>query len=101
MAKGYAHQKGIGYDEVFAPVTRMETIRVLMAIRAQKRWPIYQLDVKSAFLNGDLNEEVFVSQSEGFVVEGKEQQVYKLNKALYRLRQAPRAWYSWVDHHFI
>ncbi|XP_039143969.1 uncharacterized mitochondrial protein AtMg00810-like [Dioscorea cayenensis subsp. rotundata] len=78
----------------------METIRVFITIATQKQWCIYQLDVKTTFLNGELKEEVYVMQPEGFVVQGKEDQVYRLHKALYGLRQAPRAWYSRVDDHF-
>lgn len=101
VAKGYSQREGVDFDEVFAPVARMETIRILLALGAHKGWPIYQLDVKSAFLNGDLQEEVYVSQPQGFVVQGEEMKVYKLSKALYGLRQAPRAWYSKVHKCFI
>lgn len=86
MAKGYSQKEGIDFDEVFAPVARMETIRILIALGTQRSWPIYQLDVKSAFLKGEFKEEVYVLQPEGFIVEGKEQLVYKLQKALYGLR---------------
>lgn len=82
-------------------MARIETIRVLLAIGAHRSWPIYQLDVKSSFLNGELKEEVYVSQPEGFVIKGKEKMVYKLQKALYGLRQAPRAWYSKINQHFL
>lgn len=71
----------------------------MLAIEAQRRWPIYQLDVKSTFLNGELIEDVYVSQPQQFIIKGKEEMVLKLHKALYGLRQA--AWYSNVDHHFI
>lgn len=101
VAKGYSQREGVDFDEVFAPVARMETIRILLALGAHKGWPIYQLDVKSAFLNGDLQEEVYVSQPQGFVVQGEEMKVYKLSKALYGLRQAPRAWYNKVHKCFI
>lgn len=101
VAKGYSQREGIDFEEVFAPVARMETVRMMLAIGAQRRWPIYQLDVKSAFLNGELVEEVYVSQPEGFITKGKEKMVLKLRKALYGLRQAPRAWYNNVDRYFI
>ena len=97
VVKGYAQQAGVDYGETFAPVARMETIRLLLAISAQKSWKVYHLDVKSAFLNGILKEEVYVVQPEGFVKKGSEEKVYKLHKALYGLKQAPRAWYAKID----
>ncbi|KAM0001541.1 putative RNA-directed DNA polymerase [Helianthus debilis subsp. tardiflorus] len=75
----------------------METIRLLLAMAASGGWLVHHLDVKSAFLNGELSEEVYVSQPDGFVIKGKENNVYKLNKALYGLRQAPRAWNAKLD----
>ena len=92
VAKGYVQKQGIDYDEVFAPVARIETIRLIIALAASKGWEIHHLDVKTAFLHGDLREEVFVTQPEGFEVAGEEHKVYKLKKALYGLKQAPRAW---------
>ena len=83
---------GLDYNETFAPVARLDTIRTLIALAAQRSWKLFQLDVKSAFLNGILQEEVYVDQPEGFVIKGKEDKVYKLYKALYGLKQAPRAW---------
>lgn len=92
VAKGYVQKHGIDYDEVFAPVVRIETIRFIIALAASSCWEIHHLDVKTAFLNGDLKEEVYVTQPEEFVKVGSEDKVYKLNKALYGLKQAPRAW---------
>lgn len=92
VAKGYVQKHGIDYDEVFAPVARIETIRLIIGLAASKGWMIHHLDVKTAFLHGDLREEVYVSQPQGFIVKGQESKVYKLKKALYGLRQAPRAW---------
>lgn len=100
VAKGYSQQPGVDFTETFAPVARMETIRIVLAVAAQLELPIYQLDVKSAFLNGDLKEEVYVEQPAGYVIEGKEEKVYRLRKALYGLKQAPRAWNSKIDHYF-
>ena len=100
VAKGYAQEYGVDYAEVFAPVARLDTIRVVVALAAQKEWTIHQLDVKSAFLHGEVDEEVFVEQPPGYVQRGKEQQVYKLRKALYGLKQAPRAWYSRIEAYF-
>lgn len=100
MAKGYSHKLGIDYNEMFAPVARLDTIRTLIALAAQKKWKLYQLDVKSGFLNGVLKEEVYVEQPQGFVKENEEIKVYKLNKALYGLKQAPRAWYDEINSYF-
>ena len=97
VAKGYAQREGVDFDEVFAPVARIETVRLLIALAAQKGWQIHHMDVKSAFLNGDLAEEVYVQQPPGFVVEGGKGKVLKLKKALYGLHQAPRAWNSKLD----
>lgn len=94
VAKGYVQKKGVDFDEVFAPVTRIEMIRFLLALAAKGNWEVHHLDVKTAFLNGELEEEVFVKQPEGFIKKGQEHLVYRLLKALYGLRQAPRAWYS-------
>ena len=101
VVKGYSQQYGVDYTEVFAPVARMETIRLVVALAAQRGWAIYQLDVKSAFLYGELNEEVFVEQPYGYVQKGHEHKVYKLKKALYGLKQAPRAWYSRIETYFL
>ncbi|BBN68038.1 transposable element gene, partial [Prunus dulcis] len=87
VAKGYVQKPGIDYNETFAPVARLDTIRTLIALAAQKGWKLYQLDVKSAFLNGKLQEEVYVEQPEGFVIQGKEDRVYRLHKALYGLKR--------------
>lgn len=92
VAKGYVQRYGIDYEEVFSPVARIETIRLLLALAAKQGWQVHHVDVKSAFLNGDLQEEVYVSQPEGFVKEQHREKVYRLYKALYGLRQAPRAW---------
>jgi transposase InsO family protein len=94
VAKGYAQRQGVDFEEVFAPVARMETVRLLLALAAHSGWEVHHMDVKSAFLNGVLSEEVYVSQPPGYIADGKENAVLKLNKALYGLRQAPRAWYA-------
>ena len=101
VVKGYAQMFGVDFSETFAPVARLDTIRMLLALAAQKGWLIHQLDVKSAFLNGYLEEEIFVEQPEGFAVQGKENKVYRLKKALYGLKQAPRSWYSRIDAHLM
>ncbi|KAG8492422.1 hypothetical protein CXB51_009695 [Gossypium anomalum] len=101
VVKGFSQKYGLDYMETFAPVARLDTIRLLIALAAQKQWKIHQLDVKSAFLNGLLQEEIYIDQPQGFVVSGKEQMVYKLKKALYGLKQAPRAWYTKIDSYLL
>ena len=97
VAKGYAQRQGIDFDKVFAPVARMETVRLLLAVAAQSGWQVHHMDVKSAFLNGDLIEEVYVQQPPGFIDDKHGGQVLRLRKALYGLRQAPRAWNAKLD----
>ncbi|GJW68680.1 retrovirus-related pol polyprotein from transposon TNT 1-94 [Tanacetum coccineum] len=94
VAKGYRQEEGIDFEESFAPVARIEAIRIFIANAASKNMTIYQMDVKTAFLNGELKEEVYVSQPEGFVDPDHPTHVYRLKKALYGLKQAPRAWYD-------
>ncbi|GKA49445.1 retrovirus-related pol polyprotein from transposon TNT 1-94 [Tanacetum coccineum] len=89
------HEKeGIDFEESFTPVARLEEIQMFVAYVAHKNFTIYQIDVKTAFLNGPLNEEVYIRQPDGFVDLDFSNHVYKLKKALYRLKQAPRAWYD-------
>ncbi|GJY68504.1 retrovirus-related pol polyprotein from transposon TNT 1-94 [Tanacetum coccineum] len=100
IAKGYNQQEGID----FAPVARVEAVRMFVEYAAHKNFPIYQMVVKTAFLNGPLKEEVFVSQPDGFLDPDFSNHVYRLKKALYSLKQAPRAWYDklssfLIDHH--
>ncbi|GKD86027.1 retrovirus-related pol polyprotein from transposon TNT 1-94, partial [Tanacetum coccineum] len=94
VAKGYQQEEGIDFEESFALVARIEAIRIFIANSASKNMTIYQMDVKTAFLNGELKEEVYVSQPEGFVDPDHLTHVYRLKKALYCLKQAPRAWYD-------
>ncbi|KAI3768676.1 hypothetical protein L2E82_19506 [Cichorium intybus] len=101
VARGYGQEYGIDYLKVYAPVARMDTIRLMLALAAQRDWSIYQMDVKSAFLHGTLQEDVYVQQPQGYVVKDNEQKVYKLHKALYGLKQAPRAWYSRIEAYFV
>lgn len=105
VAQGYNQQEGIDYDETFAPVARLESIRILLAYACAHNFKLFQMDVKSAFLNGVINEEVYVAQPPGFIDFEKPNYVYKLKKALYRLKQAPKAWYDrlktfLVDHKY-
>jgi hypothetical protein len=97
VAKGYVQKHRVDYEEVFAPVARLDTVRFMLALAANLGWKVHHFDVKSAFLHGDLEEEVYVSQPEGYVVKGKEQYVFRLSKALYGLKQAPRAWNVKLD----
>ena len=99
--KGYAQMFGVDFSETFAPVARLDTIRMVLALAAQKGWVIHQMDVKLAFLNAYLEEEIFVEQPEGFAFQGQEEKVYQLKKALYGLKQAPRTWYSRIDAHMV
>ncbi|WJZ86304.1 hypothetical protein VitviT2T_005772 [Vitis vinifera] len=101
VVKGFAQVAGVDYGDTFAPVARHDTIRPLLALAGQMGWKVYHLDVKLAFLNGILLEEIYVQQPEGFEVIGHEHKVYKLHKALYGLKQAPRARYSRIDSHLI
>ncbi|GJX60356.1 retrovirus-related pol polyprotein from transposon TNT 1-94 [Tanacetum coccineum] len=94
VAKGYRQEEGLDFEESFAPVARLEAIRIFLANVASKNMTVYQMDVKTAFLNGELKEEVYVSQPEGFVDPDRPHHVYRLKKALYGLKQAPRAWYD-------
>ncbi|GJS47851.1 retrovirus-related pol polyprotein from transposon TNT 1-94 [Tanacetum coccineum] len=87
-----SHVNGVDFEESFAPVARLEAVRIFVAYAAHKSFPIYQMDVKTAFLNGPLKEEVYVAQPEGFVDPDHPEKVYLLRKALYGLKQAPRAW---------
>lgn len=100
VVKGYSQQYGVDYNETFAPVARLDTIRVLIALATRKKWKIHQLDVKSAFLNKYLEEEIYMDQPQGFEIEGQEDKVLKLKKALYGLKQAPRTWYRRIDGYF-
>ncbi|CAL9015461.1 unnamed protein product, partial [Prunus brigantina] len=101
VAKGYAQKEGIDYNEVFSPVVKHSSIRILLALVAQFDLELAQLDVKTAFLHGDLEEEIYMSQPEGFKVAGKENWVCKLQKSLYGLKQSPRQWYKRFDRFMI
>ncbi|GJW68704.1 putative ribonuclease H-like domain-containing protein [Tanacetum coccineum] len=94
VAQGHRQEEGIDYDEVFAPVARLEAIRIFLAFASYMGFVVYQMDVKSAFLYGKIDEEVYVSQPPGFLDPKYPQKVYKVVKALYGLYQAPRAWYA-------
>ena len=97
VAKGFSQVRGIDFEEVFSPVARAESIQIIIVMAAQFKWKLHHLDVKSEFLNGYIEEDIYVDQPEGFIKEGKENYVPKLRKALYGLRQAPRAWNGKLD----
>jgi hypothetical protein len=97
VCKGYAQIEGLDFDETFAPVAILETIRIFLAYACHKRFKVYQMDVNSSFLNGDLNEEVYMEQTEGFKLSDNSNLVCKLKKDLYGLKQAPCAWYHRLD----
>nr|GFA80260.1 copia protein [Tanacetum cinerariifolium] len=94
VAVGYSQQEGIDYNETFTPVARIEAIRLFLAYAAHKDFTVFQMDVKTSFLNGILKEEVYVGQPPGFVSKQYPNHVYSLDKALYGLKQAPRALYD-------
>ncbi|GKD28794.1 retrovirus-related pol polyprotein from transposon TNT 1-94, partial [Tanacetum coccineum] len=94
VARGYHQEEGIDFEESFAPVARLDAIRIFLTYAAHMNMVIYQMDVKTTFLNGIMREEVYVNQPDGFVDQDNPNQVYKLKKALYGLKQAPRAWYD-------
>ena len=101
VAKGYAQKEGIDYNEVFSPVVKHSSIRILLALVAQFDLELVQLDVKTAFLHGDLEEEIYMTQPEGFKVAGKENWVCKLKKSLYGLKQSSRQWYKRFDRFMV
>nr|GFA94917.1 hypothetical protein [Tanacetum cinerariifolium] len=101
VARGYRQEMGIDFKESFAPIARLEAIRIFLAYAAHKNMVVYQMDVKTVFLNVNLREEVYVSQSSRFVDQDNPNHVYRLKKALYGLKQAPRAWYDMLSSFLI
>ncbi|GKB79724.1 retrovirus-related pol polyprotein from transposon TNT 1-94, partial [Tanacetum coccineum] len=101
VAKGYAQEEGIDFEESFAPVARLEAVQIFVACAAHKSFPIYQMDLKMAFLNGPLKEEVYGAQPDGFIDPDHPEKVYLLRKALYGLKQALRAWYDELSNFLI
>ena len=99
VEKGYSQVQGLDCNETLAPVARMDSIRMVLAIVASKKWEVHHMDVKSAFLHGDLEEEIYMKQPEGFIDDPS--LVCRLRKYLYGLKQAPRAWYSKMDSFLI
>ena len=97
VARGFSQKEGIDYEETFAPVARYTSIKTIIAIASIMGWKLHQMDVKTAFLNGKVEQVVYIEQPKGFTVHESESHVCKLKKALYGLKQAPRAWYARID----
>jgi len=97
VVKGFAQKKGIDFDEIFSPIVKMTSIRTVLSIVAAEDLHLEQLDVKTAFLHGDLEEEIYMEQPQGFKVKGKKKLMCRLKKSLYGLKQAPRQWYLKFD----
>jgi hypothetical protein len=97
VARGFSQVEGINYEETSAPAARYTSIRTIIAIASVLGWRLHQMDVKTAFLNGEIEEEVYIEQPDGFLIHGKESHVCRLKKDLYGLKQAPRAWYARID----
>ena len=100
VSKGHSQKVEIDHDELLTPVALLEIIRLIISLEAQHKRRIHQMDVKSSFLNGVLEEEVYIKQSLGYMVKGEEGKVLKLKKVLYGLKQAPGAWYNRIDKYF-
>ena len=101
MAQGYTQVEGVDFDESFTPVARLKSIRIFMSIACTMNFKLYQMDVKCAFLNGYLNEEVFVEQPKGFEDLHFLNHVLRLKKALYGLKQVPRVWYDRLTQYLL
>ncbi|KAF2344435.1 Reverse transcriptase RNA-dependent DNA polymerase, partial [Trinorchestia longiramus] len=99
VAQGYAQKFGVDYDETFSPVVRFESVRAVLALAAKHNLQLHHMDVATAFLNGELSEEIYLTQPEGFVSEGNENLVCRLNKSLYELKQSPKCWNTALDGH--
>ena len=99
VAQGFSQKYGQDYDESFSPVVRFESLRTIIALAVQNGLKLYQMDVTTAFLNGEPKEEVYMKQPEGYVVKGKEGLVCKLKKCIYGLKQSPRCWNSALDYY--
>jgi ATP-binding cassette subfamily B (MDR/TAP) protein 1 len=93
VVKGFSQRKGIDFDKIFSPMVRMASIRMILGVAASINLEVEQMDVNTTFLHGELKEEIYMNQSDGFFVKGKEDYVCKLKKSIYGLKQAPRHWY--------
>lgn len=101
VCKGYAQEEGIDYGETFSPILRLEGVRTLLSYYAYKGFKFYQMDVKSTFLNGILEEEVYIEQPKGFVDPNNKNMICRLHKALYGLKKTPRAWYERLHNYLV
>jgi hypothetical protein len=97
VARVFSQKEGIDYEETFDPVAKYTSIKTIIALAAKMKWKLHQMDVKTTFLNGVIEEEVYIEKPQGFEVEDRKTRVCKLKKALYRLKQAPKAWYGRID----
>jgi hypothetical protein len=97
LAHGFSQKEGIEYEETFSPVARYTSIKTIIALETKMKWKLHQMDVKTTFLNGVIEEEVYIEQTQEFEVEDKYTHVYKLKKALYGLKTTPRSWYGRID----
>jgi hypothetical protein len=97
VARGFSQKEGVDYEETFSIVARYTSIREVISLASVMGWKIHQMDVKTAFLNGVIKEEVYIEQPQGFEVHGRESHVCRLKKSFYELKQTPRAWYSRID----
>ena len=99
VARGFSQKEGVDYEETFAHVACYTSIRVAISLAAKMGWKIHQMDVKTTFLNGVIEEEVYIEQPQGFEVHERETHVCMLKQTLYGLKQTPRAWYSQMDRY--
>jgi hypothetical protein len=97
VTRGFSKKEGIDYEETFAPIAIYTSIRTIIALAAKMKWKLHQMDVKTTFLNGVIEEEVHIEQPQGFEVENRKSHVCWFKKALYGLKQASRAWYGWIN----
>jgi hypothetical protein len=97
VEKGCSQKESIDYEKTFSPVAKLNTIRMLIPLATKYHWKLHQLDVKYSFLNGELKEEVYLTQREGFVKSGQEHLVCKLKKSFYGMKHSPRSWYEKIN----